>query len=96
MEAPFDRLLQLLKGGVSELKAFLKQIGEISWIEEGYSQSATYLLSLERSSLFCCWFCCCCFCCCDGTIYAKSQKTVLSLIPNVPHYKSWNCEGKNG
>ena len=51
---------QLLKGRVSELKVFLKQIGEKPCIEEGHSQSATYLHSLERSSLFCCWFCCCC------------------------------------
>ena len=32
--------LQLLKGKVSELKVFLKQIGEKPWIEEGRSQSA--------------------------------------------------------
>ena len=73
--------LQLLNGRVSELKELLKQIGEEPWIEEGHPQSVTYLLSLERSSLFYCWFCCCCV----GTIYAKRQKTVLSLIPYVPN-----------
>ena len=46
--------LQLLKERVSELKVFLKQIGQKPRIEEGHSQSATYFLSLEHSSLFCC------------------------------------------
>ena len=42
----------MLKGRVSELKEFLKQIGEKPWIEVGRSQSVTNLLSLKRSSLF--------------------------------------------
>ena len=43
---------QLLKGRVSELKAFLKQIGEKPWIEEGRSQSVTYLATFPKTFEF--------------------------------------------